>query len=107
MTKVLHSSELMKNQKAARLLPAQAKFEVLQDSSGNALFFSIADDGRFYLTQQRPGDRTGWSAVELTADLSKLHNDRVVTAKTFATAQNQASGEMTVSLAIRVDGEDG
>lgn len=99
------SSELMKNQKAASVLPPQSLFESLQDASGNAMFFSISDDKVFNLIIEKPGIDTGWEAVDLSSELAAFHDDKNIQAQTFAVTQTSGNGNITMALVVRADGE--
>lgn len=101
------STQLMKNQKAAQVMPAQTSFRALQTANGQALFFSISDDGDFYLSAETPGARTGWSPYNLSSDLSKKHDNKKITAKAFAVAQHPANQTITMALAVNVEKETG
>ncbi len=105
MSKIQVSNELMKNQKAASVLPPQSLFESLQDTNGNAMFFSIGDDKVFNLTIEKPGNKTGWEAVDLSSELSALHNNKPIMAQTFSVTQNYEDGNITIALVVRADGE--
>ncbi len=50
--KIIHSSELMKNQRQAEIMSPGAAFQALQTYDGHSLFFSIGTDQVFYLTKE-------------------------------------------------------
>ena len=59
--KIAFESELMENQKHAKMLPPDGVFEVLQSPHGASLFFSISDShNTFYLTREVTKTSTGW-----------------------------------------------
>lgn len=100
------STEFMKNQKAASVLPAQSKFESFQDSEGQAMFFSISDDGGFYLSAEKTGSNSGWVGKKLCQGLAKLSNGKDPLCKDFAISQDDTSGDLTMALVATVDGGD-
>lgn len=97
------STQLMKNQKAAQVMPSQARFKALQTANGQALFFSISDDGNFYLSAETPGSKTGWSPVNLSSDLAARHVNKKIMAKTFAAAQHPVDLSITIALVVAVE----
>lgn len=105
MSKIQVSNELMKNQKAASVLPPQSLFESMQDTDGNAMFFSIGDDKVFNLTIEKSGIKTGWEAIDLSSELRVFHNNKSITAQTFSVTQNYDDGNITIALVVRADGE--
>lgn len=106
MYKFQCSTELMKNQKAAQVMSAQSLFDVLQTSAGHALFFSIGDDNVFYLSAEQDDVKTGWTPINLTAELGALYPGKTVTAKTFAASQSPADGSVTVAQVVHVAEDD-
>lgn len=96
------STDLMKNQKAALLLPPRSQFAALQTSAGDALFFSIGDDGVFHLTVERPGASSGWIPLDLSRGLA-VPGAALPVASTFAVAQNAADGTATLAVAVKGD----
>ncbi|MEH2245601.1 hypothetical protein [Nostoc sp.] len=105
MSKIQVSTELMKNQKAASVLPAQSLFEALQQANGNTIFFSIGDNKVFNLTLEKSGTKTGWEAIDISSELSVFHGNKVIAAQTFAVTQNYENGNITIALVVRADGE--
>src|SRR6185369_1432092 len=95
-------SELMKNQKHAQVLPPDSKFLALQTKEGHSLFFSIGDDGVFYLTRETPKEVTGWTKKN---DLSSGLSTSKVVAKTFDVSQD-ATGDIDLALIATIDGRD-
>ncbi len=106
MYKFQHSTELMKNQKAAQVMSAQSLFDVLQSSSGQALFFSIGDDGMFRLSAEQDAVKTGWTPIDLTTELARNFTGKTVTAKTFAVSQNTSAGTIIIAQAVHVAEDD-
>lgn len=106
MYKLQISTELMKNQKAAQALSVQSRFDALQTADGRALFFSVGDDNLFYLSAEQEGAQTGWSPVNLTADLGASFPGQTVTAKTFAASQDSQSGNILIAQAAHVAEEN-
>ncbi len=104
MNKITHSSELMKNQLAATVLPARSQFEALQTGNGNALFFSISDNGRFYMSVERNDAQIGWNGINLCDGLPNF-SDGKSKAKKFAVSQNMEDGTITIALAVSMNGE--
>ncbi|KFY68813.1 hypothetical protein V496_00768 [Pseudogymnoascus sp. VKM F-4515 (FW-2607)] len=78
-------------------------FDVLQTSNGNALFFSIGDDGVFYLTKEVTSTGTGWTKLNLS---SSIDEDNAVVAKSFALSQNPQSMALDMALIITINGVD-
>ena len=90
----------MKNQKHAVPMAPDKQFKVLQTQEGNALFFSIGTDAKFYVTREIPQDVSGWSKFDLSSVLS---GDKV-TANAFDVSQNIANGTADIALAVTIDG---
>jgi hypothetical protein len=106
-TEKIHvSSELMKNNKQAIVMAADKEFEALQTKEGRALFFSIGEDGVFYLTREVVGDSTGWDKSDLSDVLSQYNNGVNITAKTFVVSQNVGDNTIDIVLAVTGSGQD-
>src|ERR1044072_3883673 len=105
MSKIDAVSELMKNHKAALVLPPQSLFQAVQTGQGLAMFFSIGDDKVFYLTVEQPGKKTGWVANDLSSELGSLHGGKKITARTFSVTQNVSDGSITIALVVRAAGD--
>lgn len=105
MINIRHSSEFMKNQKAASALPAQSRFEALQTDNGNALFFSISDNGRLFMSAEQNDTNVGWAGVDLLDGLTATLENKTTTAKNFAVSQNAADGSITVAASLKIEGE--
>ncbi|TCD28584.1 hypothetical protein EZ456_04120 [Pedobacter psychrodurus] len=108
-----YSSEMMTNYLQASIMSPDATFEVLQNSLGNALLFSIGTDGVFYVTYESPADSsapTGWTRLDLsTPALTGQFSGGICTK--ISVAQNQQVGTTdysTIGLAmvVTVNGED-
>jgi hypothetical protein len=106
MTNILCKTELMANQKTGKVLPAPENFECVQNSLQHPLFFFIDGDKNFNLCAQGSQQNTGWFKENLTADLSKLHHNKTVSAKTFDVTQNYTNGEITIALVVTIEGEN-
>lgn len=102
---VLTSTELMDNYKQAELISPQEKFLAAQTDGGRALLFSISTDGVFYLTEQQTGEGSGFIQVDLSSALAAVH-DGSVQAKTFAVAQNNATGKIDLVLVVTASDQD-
>jgi hypothetical protein len=98
-------STLMKNQKAAAALPAHSLFAAAQTSDGQALFFSIGDDGVFHLSYPQADAPIGWATTALSDDFLSNANNAAVTARTFDVAQDPSTGLISVAVTVRADGE--
>jgi hypothetical protein len=104
--KIIHSTELMKNQKHAVIMAPDKQFEVLQTAEGHALFFSIGTDNTFYCTREIPADKHGWSKFDHSSALSADYNKAAVKAKAFDVAQNLTAGTADLALVITVNNSD-
>src|SRR5438270_9385363 len=78
------STELMKSHKASHTLSDQSDFQVLQNAQGLSLFFGISDTNVLYLSMERTNISTGWTPMDLTAELAVNFPGKTVTAKSFA-----------------------
>ena len=103
--KICFESELMKNQKHAVVMPPDKTFEVLQSDEGNSLFFSIGDDGVFYLTREVSQSSSGWTRIDLSSVLKNNHGG-VGAAGTFDVSQNAQTGKIDLALAFTVKDAD-
>lgn len=103
---IQYSSELMKNQQQAIVMPPDQQFQVLQTNEGNSLFFSIGDDGVFYCTREVKAISQGWQRTDLSSALSANYNGAAVTAKSFDVSQNASTGDIDIALVITVGGND-
>ena len=96
------STELMDNYKQSEVISPQKKFRAVQTDRDLALLFSIGTDGIFYLIEQRTDHETGWERIDLSSELSSLHDNSPVVAKTFAVAQNTKTQKIDLVLVITV-----
>jgi len=96
----------MDNYKQSESISPQKKFRAVQTDEGMALLFSIGTDGVFYLTEQQSGHKTGWERIDLSSQLSAVHDNGTIMAKTFAVAQNINTQKIDVALVISVAGKD-
>lgn len=101
-----YSTELMTNFRQAEAISPQKKFEALHTKDGYSLLFSIGNNNIFYLTQQTPGEATGWLQMDLSSKLASLHGSKPIKAKDFAVSQNHQSGKLDLALVITVEGKD-
>ena len=106
MSKIIVENELMKNQKAAEILPPQASFECLQTAEGHSIFFSIGDDKVLYTIFEKAGQTTGWLATDISSELSVRHGDRKITAEKFAVTQVADHGNITIAVSVKAAGDD-
>lgn len=93
----------MKNHKHAVVMPPDAKFLALQTKEAHSLFFSIGDDGIFYLTKETPKEVTGWTKKN---DLSSSLSSGTVKAKTFHVSQHPTTGDIDLALVATINGQD-
>ncbi len=105
--KLTHQSELMKNYKHAEVMSAELSFDAIQSSEGLSIFFSIGTDNVLYATCEISATSTGWTKVDLSSSLSKLHNAGVpVGAKSFALCQNPESLAFDLALVMTAGDSD-
>ena len=104
--RIIASSELMKNHKQADVMSPQKKFEALQTTEGDSLFFSIGTDNVFYLTRETTGDKTGWVKTDLSSILSKFNNGITIEARAFVVSQNLIDNTIDIVLAIKGQDQD-
>ncbi|KAK3354081.1 hypothetical protein B0T25DRAFT_581707 [Lasiosphaeria hispida] len=105
--KITASTELMHNHKHAEIMSPDSAFEVLQTPDGDALFFSIGTDHRFYVTREQRASGTGWTRVDLSSTLaSQFAADTTITVKSFALAQNAATLDFDLALVVNAAGAD-
>ena len=103
--RVHSSTELMKNQKAAKQLPPLSSFVTLQTSGGNAMFFCLSSENELNLVVESPGSKskTGWTISNLSADLSSLHAGKVINVRHFTAAKSPQDGRISVAFVCTVD----
>jgi hypothetical protein len=105
--RILAQSELMKNQKHAVVMGPQHDFQVLQTLEGDALFFSIGDNGVFYMTREARASESGWDRINLCHTLPKGHSNAATgSAKAFAVSQNPQNLAVDVALVLTQGGSD-
>lgn len=105
MSKIIVESELMKNQKAAALLPAQSAFNSHQCQSGASIFLAISDAGVFNLLKEENQDSLGWISIDLCDGLSVIYPGKQIEVKSFASQQNFTGGNIDIAIAISVEGD--
>jgi hypothetical protein len=105
MSKIVIESELMKNQKAAAVLPAQSSFASHECSDGTSLFLAISDAGVFNVIKEQNNQSLGWLATDLCSGLSKLHQNAAIKVKTFASQQNYTDGSLYLAVVITAAGD--
>ncbi|NIY74214.1 hypothetical protein HED22_01015 [Thalassospira sp. HF15] len=106
MTTILYDTELMENQKIGSTLPAPENFEAIQNANNHPLFFFIDSGSNLTLCAEKGNLDTGWFAEILSTDLSSLNDGKTITAKTFDVTQNYTNGEISIAVAVSVEGED-
>jgi len=92
------STELMKSHKASHTLSDQSDFQVLQNAQGLSLFFGISDTNVLYLSMERTNISTGWTPMDLTAELAVNFPGKTVTATNLAAACAKFEGRKTLLL---------
>ena len=90
-------STLMQIHKAATLLPPQSSFVCLQTASGNALFFTLNEEGTFQLLRQQSGGATGWLALDFTQEIQSIFGTSM-TMSCFSAVQNHETGEINITV---------
>ncbi|THU98097.1 hypothetical protein K435DRAFT_965130 [Dendrothele bispora CBS 962.96] len=81
-------------------------FEVIQATTGEAMFFSIGTDRVFYVTREVSDTATGWNRVDLSSVLSPQFSGASIAAKSFAIAQNPQTQAFDIALVVTVAGVD-
>jgi hypothetical protein len=103
-----YSSEMMPNYLQASIMAPDATFEVLQNSEGNALLFSIGTDGIFYVTYESPASSAapaGWVRLDLSSPaLTGAFTGGSCTK--ISVAQNTQDGTIGLAMVISVGGND-
>ncbi len=102
MSTIKHTSEFMKNQRAADILPAQSQFKALQTHTGNALFFSIGDTEILYLSAEKNGSYTGWQSIDLFDQLKEAANTTDIKPRQFSVSQNPQDGRIHIAAVLNV-----
>lgn len=105
MSKIVIESELMKNQKAAAVLPAQSSFACHECSDGTSIFLTISNAGIFNVIKEQNNQSLGWIATDIGSGLSKLHQNAAIQVKTFASQQNYTDGSIDLSVVITAAGD--
>lgn len=105
--KIVHSTELMKNQKQAEIMSPESKFLALQTNEGHSLFFSLGTDHVFYLTKELNDAVTGWDKADLSSKLKERHDNKNIRAKAFDVSQNPINGNIDIALGISVEEAEG
>ncbi len=96
--KLHYSSELMKNQQHALLMPPDSQFEAIQARDGCALFFSISSDQLFYCISETPGSKEGWTKTNLISSLTA--GGKKITAKVFSVSENNNTNRVDLALVV-------
>lgn len=81
-------------------------FEVIQATTGEALFFSIGTDHVFYVTREVSATATGWNRVDLSSTLSSQHGGAAIAAKSFAITQKSQTQAFDIALVVTITGAD-
>ncbi|HVI48225.1 MAG TPA: hypothetical protein VM802_25380 [Chitinophaga sp.] len=105
MSKIAVESELMKNQKAAAILPAQSSFASHHCSDGTSIFLAVSDAGIFNLIKEQSGQTLGWNATDLCSGLSASHDNKAIQVKTFSSQQNYTDGSIHLAVAVLAEGD--
>lgn len=87
-------------------MSAEKKFAAIQTEEGNTLFFSIGNDGVFYLTREVIDNEAGWVKIDLSAVLAQYNNGKPVQAITFEVSQNKENNNIDIALAVTGQTED-
>jgi hypothetical protein len=103
---VTASTELMSNFKQVDLMAPDADFAALQTAAGLSLLFSIGSDGAFRVTEETPGQATGWTRSDLGAGALVRYPAGTAKAKTFAVAENTAVNTIDMVLVVRAAAGD-
>jgi hypothetical protein len=96
--KLHYSSELMKNQKHALLMPPDSQFEAIRTKNGCALFFSIGSDQVLYCISETPGSKEGWTKTNLLTSLTA--GGKKMVAKAFSVSENAGTNRVSMALAV-------
>ncbi len=90
-------SQLMKNQKAAILLPARSSFQTLQTQGGKALLFCLSDEGNLDMIVETNGSQTGWTTSDLSLDLKNDEDENNVIKK-ISVSQRDEDGLISIAI---------
>lgn len=107
--RLIHNSELMKNQKHAGVMAPDKAFEVIRTPTGSSLFFSIGTDNILYVTREITGAsaaRTGWTRKDLSSKLVASQKGEKTSVKMFALCQHPDTTDFDILLVLTVDGLD-
>lgn len=97
------SYQLMENHIPATVLDAKEGFSAFQTADGATVLLSIGNDGVFRASVEEDDTATGWTTIDLTANLSQnFPTGTTLSAKSFAASLNTGTGVLTVLLAITV-----
>jgi hypothetical protein len=102
--KLQYSSELMKNQKHAMLMPPDSQFDAIQTKDGCALFFSLGSDQVFYCISEIPGSKEGWTKTDLCSSLSAA-GEKII-AKAFSVSENTRANRVDLALVVTLGATD-
>jgi hypothetical protein len=110
--KIIAGNELMKNHKAAEILPPQSAFESLQTEEGNAILLCIGDAigenkatrKALYLVIEEPDQPTGWQATDISSGLSAKHQGSTISVQKFSVTQCRGNGEITIAMTVQMNG---
>jgi len=107
--KILHETQLMKNQKASTTILPDKAFEAVQTIDGHSLLFTLDDEEKVLnCIREVPGDTHGWVQVDLSSSLSKTcYNGDTVAVKAFDIAQDICeTNTVDIVMAVTVGGVD-
>jgi len=100
-----YSSEMMTNYLQASIMDPDDTFEVLQNSLGNAVMFSIGTDGIFYVTYETPSTPSGWTRLDLST-VAMVNKFAGGTCTKMSVAQNTQNGTIGLAMVVTVSGAD-
>ena len=98
MTHIIAKSGLAQIQVNGQLVSAQRKFKVTQSSNGEALVFSISEDGHLYSIEERHFNEHQWSSNNLTEKIQAQ-------LEVIDFALYQEAGKIDLVLAINCEGQ--
>ncbi|KAE8410916.1 hypothetical protein BDV36DRAFT_306572 [Aspergillus pseudocaelatus] len=103
---VHYDTELMKNQKNASSIDPAKQFDVLQNSDGKAVFFSIGSDNVLNVSQETAASPTGWTKWDISTAIAGRFGQASITAKTFAVSQNLNNpANVDIALVASLEGQ--
>jgi hypothetical protein len=104
MSKFTVKNTLMKNHRAAELLPLQNKFQALQLADDLSLFLTIDEKGDLRVFEETNSSDNGWEIKNICKSIAKQKNGAKVKAKDFS-AQKHENGIM-IAIVTTTNGQD-